>query len=318
MTDYIFDENQMMSIPIDHCLVCDSNDLMPYVDLGCLPFSNCYSSDALSYPLGLNYCRVCDHSQLSYQIFGVPANQDNPESIGYELECSSDPLALLTHYASFLSEEDILSLSIQANDMLECGGFDSITHNRKSYFTLSSLHVLLARTNLKVLSCGRTDNYYNIKITKPSWRNPRHNLVFYDLIEIEENNDYYDERVYRNFQSLVERTDNFLEQVVDLYSDAGYIPIAYGASHEANTIINYCDARIDCVVTLDADISNQHVPGTRIPIIKFEEIQNTLDPLAIFIVDWRHYDLERDRILSRRNGRHDIFIQCFPKPQVSW
>ena len=60
----------MLNHWIKNCLCCGSDKLEIVLDLGTQPPANSYSKDASitieQYPLGLNVCMVCWHSQLSY------------------------------------------------------------------------------------------------------------------------------------------------------------------------------------------------------------------------------------------------------------
>ncbi len=62
----------MPSYAISACLCCQSTDLQPVLDLGQHPQANKYetrpTNTAKRYPLGLNLCRNCWHSQLTYCI----------------------------------------------------------------------------------------------------------------------------------------------------------------------------------------------------------------------------------------------------------
>lgn len=56
------------------CLACGSNDLYPYIDLGYQALANDYVAEPQkqpSYPLAVNLCKKCYHSQL-----GVAVNPD--------------------------------------------------------------------------------------------------------------------------------------------------------------------------------------------------------------------------------------------------
>lgn len=58
-------------IALTRCLACDSNDLSLYLDLGNQPLANDFlpiGTKLESYPLALQYCRNCYHSQLSVSV----------------------------------------------------------------------------------------------------------------------------------------------------------------------------------------------------------------------------------------------------------
>lgn len=52
---------------ITKCLACGNVDLVPVIQLGMQPLANNYGEDK-TYPLGLNGCLVCTHTQLTYSV----------------------------------------------------------------------------------------------------------------------------------------------------------------------------------------------------------------------------------------------------------
>ena len=56
---------------IDRCLVCNGRKLTPYLNLGNQPLANSYHKGSHSqntYPLGVQFCETCAHSQLTYKV----------------------------------------------------------------------------------------------------------------------------------------------------------------------------------------------------------------------------------------------------------
>lgn len=57
--------------PMKRCLACDSDDLRLYLDLGWQPLANDVHDgivELAEFPLAVNYCGVCYHSQLSFAV----------------------------------------------------------------------------------------------------------------------------------------------------------------------------------------------------------------------------------------------------------
>lgn len=58
----------MLCKPVSHCRCCQGTDLHPYFDMGSMPLANSIRMDTTpskSYPLNVNVCSNCFHSQLS-------------------------------------------------------------------------------------------------------------------------------------------------------------------------------------------------------------------------------------------------------------
>src|SRR4051812_35617209 len=60
-------KQKTMYTKIDKCRCCDSDKLVKYLDLGSQPLANCYhkGEELDCFPLEVNLCKDCYHSQLS-------------------------------------------------------------------------------------------------------------------------------------------------------------------------------------------------------------------------------------------------------------
>ncbi|HYT46388.1 MAG TPA: methyltransferase domain-containing protein, partial [Methylomirabilota bacterium] len=56
---------------LDRCLICNGKKLVPYLDLGRQPPANAYHKEQQKlkrYPLGIQLCETCFHSQLTHKV----------------------------------------------------------------------------------------------------------------------------------------------------------------------------------------------------------------------------------------------------------
>lgn len=82
---------------LEACIACLSTDLSTYLDLGAQPLANSYSGgDLPSYPLAINFCGNCFHSQLTVAV--------NPELMFRNYLYVSGTSDTLRKYFSNLSE----------------------------------------------------------------------------------------------------------------------------------------------------------------------------------------------------------------------
>jgi SAM-dependent methyltransferase len=115
----------MTSMYLTECVCCGSKNLEKILDLGTQPLANSYrdreDTDLKEYPLKLNLCLSCFHSQLSYCV----AREELFENYSYSSGTSNTLLRYFDWFASRV--EDCLSpgeriLEIASNDgsLLEC------------------------------------------------------------------------------------------------------------------------------------------------------------------------------------------------------
>jgi hypothetical protein len=193
--------------------------------------------------------------------------------------------------------------------------FDVIYHEHSSYFTANSIKKLAVKNGLYVSSIMKTDIHgksFLFSLQK-KWANERElNL----LIDEERKNKIFTEEKYIEFSKKAIDTKSKLLEGLQKYRDDGYVIIGYGAAAKGNTLLNYINFKLDCIIDDNEMKWGYLTPGMDIKIVgngimnaePFQFTKICWIPLA-----WNFYSEIVERIKLVRDTNDDIFIKYFPE-----
>ena len=176
-------------------------------------------------------------------------------------------------------------------NLIEKNQFDTISHERFSYFSLFVIEKILSDHGLVVFDVepisthGGSLRLYvchseNLKVTK---------TTRVDEIKNEEKNIGFQEiDIYLSYCKNVEQTKSKLLNTLVKIKKAGKSIIGYGAHAEAHTLLNYCGIGTDMLNYLadrNPDKQGKFLAGVNLPIYSPEKIRET-KPDYILILPW--------------------------------
>ena len=170
--------------------------------------------------------------------------------------------------------------------------FDTIYHEHFSYLSLTNLVAIFATQgldffdveelpthggSLRIFAKHKEDNSKTIEPSVAAML-AKEKAAGIDTLEY-----------YQNFQSKVEKIKyDFIEFLIN-QKRAGKKVIGYGAAAKGNTLLNYCGIKgndlIEYVVDASPYKQQKFLPGSRIPVLSKEEIEET-KPDFIVIFPW--------------------------------
>lgn len=112
------DVSDWVHVELSNCVACESNQLIPILDLGEQPLANDYRDSEVKpkkFPLKLNICEICTHAQLSLEI--------NPKILFSNYNYASGISETMGHYFSTLRDRIIKSYG-ESGKLLEVGSND--------------------------------------------------------------------------------------------------------------------------------------------------------------------------------------------------
>lgn len=83
-------------------------------------------------------------------------------------------------------------------------------------------------------------------------------------------------------------------------------------------MLNYADIKLDLILDDNPLKHNLYTPGTNISI-KDSKILKDIDPeqpILFIPLAWNFFDEIREKILSIRNNKNDLFVKYFPTVEV--
>lgn len=123
---------------------------------------------------------------------------------------------------------------------------------------------------------------------------------------------------YQNFQTKVEKIKYDFTEFLINQKRAGKKVIGYGAAAKGNTLLNYCGIKGNDLIEFVVDASpfkqNKLLPGSRIPVVAKEKIED-LKPDFIIIFPWNLKDEISEQLSYVRNWGSK-FVIAIPELEI--
>lgn len=231
------------------------------------------------------------------------------------------PLDFLKAAKRIMSEDTLLFIQTSQADMIKNGEFDTIYHEHISFFNIYSMFKLCQRAGLlitDVTKCPLHGNSYIFTITKIMRNSRPANLI--NLIDMEKKAGLYNEKTYVEYAERANQIAHDLKLKVNgLRGESNPLKftfVGYGAAAKGMTLLNFTDIKLDFIVDDNPLKQGKFTPGSSIPIVGPEEIDN-LDSIVFVPLAWNFFDEIHAKIKERRNNPLDVFIKYFPKVEVT-
>ncbi len=237
-------------------------------------------------------------------------------SVFYDLD---NPNIFLRGIKNILANEGIFYLEFQDLMMiLKKNMFDTICHEHLEYYSVSFIHKLLKKHNLRIF-----DHYYNdINGGSSAYLichdNSKYVSKFKKINSILYNEKKFGIEKVSTFKTFKKRIDKMKKKInikIDkLLKDKKKIH-GYAASTKGNVLLQYFNLdnkKIDYISDRNSNKSNLYTPGSNIKIIS-EKRSRSMNPDYYFVLAW-HFKkeiLKREKLIRKKGTK---FI--FPLPNV--
>ena len=175
--------------------------------------------------------------------------------------------------------------------MIEGNQFDTVYHDRFSYFSFLAVHHIFQRAGLRVFDVARIPTHGgSLRLRACHAEDPTRAELpsVRQLLADEEACGMKSPAYYEKFMNRVfEAKRNLLEFLVQLKRDNRSI-VGYGVAAKGNVLLNYCGIRgdfIDYLVDRSPYKCGKYAPGTRLPILSVDRIRETR-PDYVLILPW--------------------------------
>jgi SAM-dependent methyltransferase len=204
-------------------------------------------------------------------------------------------------------------------DMLEKMLFDTIYHEHLSYFSLGPLVTLFRRFGMKIVDVTPTDTHggsirVHIAASKSELQPAR---CVEELLQQERKSRLDTLEPYQEFSARIESIKRKLVEMMTNLKADGKTIVGYGAPAKGNTLLNYCNLgkdSLDYIVDENPLKHNMYTPGTHVPILPIQAIQDDKPDYALLLA-WNYAPeiLEKERTYRDGGGR---FIVPIPEPYI--
>jgi SAM-dependent methyltransferase len=205
------------------------------------------------------------------------------------------------------------------NDLIQKLEFDTIYHEHLSYFSLSPIINWVNQFGLEVFDIKKQSVHggtIRVFITKKG------NILQKNSVQ-----EFLDEEYQYGLNKIL-TYEKFAQNIIDLKLDlVKYITkikkekkslIGYGASAKGNVLLNYCNIDhtiLDFIIDTTPLKQGKFTPGTHIPILSPNEIENKGDGDVVLLLAWNYESaiLEKEKLFRSKGGK---FLIPIPKPRI--
>ena len=220
---------------------------------------------------------------------------------------------VLSKNGTFILEDPSLIECLKRNT------YDQFYNEHIYVFSLIGIENVLKKHNLKVFNVqnlkihGGSNRYFIKKINhltkiNPSVKINRDKEIKYGLNKLSS---------YNSFARRVQKSKKKLKDLFKMIKSKKKTVVGYGVTAKSTTILNYCKIGknyISYFVDTTLDKQNKYTPGTKIPIYKYESINNkNID--FIFLGAWNFKDeiFKKEKKFIKEGGK---FIMHTPYPRI--
>lgn len=179
--------------------------------------------------------------------------------------------------------------------LVDGGEFDTIYHDRCSYFSFQAIQALFARHGLRVIDVQRLPTHGgSLRVRACHADDHAHPttgtvdaLLAEEVAHGMQTPEYYAAFMRR----VVAARHRILEFLIGLKREGHHV-VGYGVPAKGNVLLNYCGIRADLVeylVDLSPYKQGKLAPGTRLPIRAVDAIRDT-QPSYVWILPWNIQD----------------------------
>ena len=220
-----------------------------------------------------------------------------------------------------LKPSGILTLEFHyLKNLMDKNQFDTISHERFSYFSFTVIEKLLETHGLTIFDVEEIPTHGgSLRIYACHAENPQiQKTIHVDQIRNAEKAAGFNHvQIYFEFGEKVKETKrNILDMLIKV-KRSGKSVIGYGAHAEAHTLLNYCGIRtdfLDYLVDRNPNKQGKFLAGVRLPIFGPDKIQET-KPDYILILPWS-IKTEIMNQMSQIGNWGGRFIVPIPKLEV--
>ena len=231
-----------------------------------------------------------------------------------------NPLGFLETAKKIMNDNTLMFIQTSQAYMIPNNEFDTIYHEHISFFNIQSMDKLCRRAGLYLIDVQTVPIHggsYVFVVSKTE-RSPFVKDRVKYLIEIERVAGRYTEQTYVDYANNAANIVTELQKQIDAYRQdpAGWNIVGYGAAAKGMTLLNHSKIKLDFIVDDTPLKQNRFTPGSSIPIVSAENIDNLSRTLFVPLA-WNFFTEIRSKIKQRRNNDQDRFITYFPSVKIT-
>jgi hypothetical protein len=205
-------------------------------------------------------------------------------------------------------------------ELIKNNQFDTIYHEHYSYFSFFAVHQIFDFHHLTIFDVENLSTHggsLRIYAKHKENKDLKIETRVQNLLKLEISAGVKADKFYTDFSEKVKKAKrDLLKLLIDLKNKNKTIA-GYGAPAKGNTLLNYCGVRrdfLDFTVDKSPVKQNHFLPGTRIPILAPDKIQEA-KPDYVLILPWNLKEeiMAELSYIKKWGGK---FLVAIPHPQI--
>jgi len=228
----------------------------------------------------------------------------------------ADPMDFLRIARRHLIPGGRIYLSTSQANMVLNNEFDTIYHEHISFYNAYSMYKLARRADLHLTDVVKTPIHGTSYVFEL-----RHEAVNQEhvanVLAVEAAQGLQSKDTYVAWSENVQALCKELVALINLKASEGIKVVGYGAAAKGNTLLNYTQVPLACIIDDSPLKQGLYTPGRHIPIISADQLADYVDPTRCVYMPlaWNFFEEIRTRLQTHLNTPVE-FIRYFPKVGV--
>ena len=228
----------------------------------------------------------------------------------------ADPMDFLRIARRHLIPGGRIYLSTSQANMVLNNEFDTIYHEHISFYNAYSMYKLARRADLHLTDVVKTPIHGTSYVFEL-----RHEAVNQEhvanVLAVEAAQGLQSKDTYVAWSENVQALCKELVALINLKASEGIKVVGYGAAAKGNTLLNYTQVPLACIIDDSPLKQGLYTPGRHIPIISVDQLADYVDPTRCVYMPlaWNFFEEIRTRLQTHLNTPVE-FIRYFPKVGV--
>jgi len=228
----------------------------------------------------------------------------------------ADPMDFLRIARRHLIPGGRIYLSTSQANMVLNNEFDTIYHEHISFYNAYSMYKLARRADLHLTDVVKTPIHGTSYVFEL-----RHEAVNQEhvanVLAVEAAQGLQSKDTYLAWSENVQALCKELVALINLKASEGIKVVGYGAAAKGNTLLNYTQVPLACIIDDSPLKQGLYTPGRHIPIISADQLADYVDPTQCVYMPlaWNFFEEIRTRLQTHLNTPVE-FIRYFPKVGV--
>ena len=229
-----------------------------------------------------------------------------------------DPKEFLESCFKLMADHTVLFVQTSQADMVLHNEFDTIYHEHVNFFNANSMNELANRVGLNLIDVIKTPIHGNSYIFILSKQRVNTNRIK-NIIALEKAYGLLELETYTRWEKHVQGLVKKLKTQINSYRKQGYKIVGYGAAAKGNTLLNFSNIQLDCIIDDSPLKQGKFTPGTSCPIVSIDVLAKfkARDKILFIPLAWNFFPEIKSKIQSARSNPNDLFIRYFPEVEIS-